>query len=602
MELSKFRQEMADKFIAALKEDKIPWHQGWERIERPVNAISGQKYRGINSLWLSYTASEKGYSDPRWCTFKQAQENGWRVKKDEKGTRIEFFSLYDKLSKKNITSQEAEKIREENPDKYNERIRLVSRTYIVFNGSQIAGIPEYIHKEENNILNKNDLINLRDTLIRNMNVNFSEGGDRAFYLPGKDAIHMPPVSAFKTDYDYMSTFLHESGHATGAKERLDRDLTGSFGSEKYAAEELRAEIASAFTAQLTGIPYGQSELMENHKAYIQSWISILDNNPNELFKAIKDAEKISDYLIEKGELLMEHKKLDEPEIEISFTENKLLKEFLASIYSDGKISFALGNAILEYLDEKQHFERDIDEVEVYGYDKTDFKINLVIDGEDFGYDGRFDIGDGREGGNGTVIEHIASYMRERINNNPYNESAEKLAEMQSYLDKVIPVLRAYSVLSYDEQKIFDEFKKQHPIEAVKKYACSEIDDMIKEVTDKVLMVKEAFVSELHSEDEEQECDWKICQIDEKQIENMMLTSQTEELEDALYELKNSPYITNKQRLETLDFVRDVEEKVNAAQNGNKEFGDRKVQTANVSDTKQKMKLHHDKEQKRRRSR
>lgn len=101
-----------------------------------------------------------------------------------------------------------------------------------------------------------------------------------------------------------ATFLHESAHASGAKHRLNRDLSGRFGSESYAKEELRAEIASAFTASATGIKYEQSPTMENHAAYIQNWIKVLENNPNELFAAIKDAEKISDYLLEKGELIV----------------------------------------------------------------------------------------------------------------------------------------------------------------------------------------------------------------------------------------------------------------------------------------------------------
>lgn len=308
MELNKFRKEIADKFIAALKEDIIPWHQDWTSVGRPRNAITEQPYHGNNAFWLSYMAMERKYNDPRWCTFKQAGDNGWKIKKGEKGTRVEFFSLYDKLLKKKITSIEAENIRKQNPDEYNERIRLVSQTYLVFNGSQIIGIPEYIPEGDRNLINEYDLISCRDKIIKNMEVGFGEGGDRAYYSPIMDEIHMPEISSFETDYGYMSTFLHEAAHATGAKSRLDRDLTGLFGSKGYASEELRAEIASAFTAQLTGISYEQSEFMENHKAYVQSWISVLENNPNELFRAIKDAEKISDYLIEKGELLMEHKK------------------------------------------------------------------------------------------------------------------------------------------------------------------------------------------------------------------------------------------------------------------------------------------------------
>lgn len=103
---------------------------------------------------------------------------------------------------------------------------------------------------------------------------------------------------------YACTFLHECGHATGHPSRLNRDMSGGFGSESYAREELRAEIASAFTAQAIGLHLTDEQLqphMELHKAYIQSWASALQDAPGELFRAIKDAEKISDYLIEKGE-------------------------------------------------------------------------------------------------------------------------------------------------------------------------------------------------------------------------------------------------------------------------------------------------------------
>ena len=141
-----------------------------------------------------------------------------------------------------------------------------------------------------------------------MGLDFHEGGTEAYYRPSSDSITMPPDTYFKDDYGYMSTFLHECGHATGHESRLNRDLTGRFGSPEYAKEELRAEIASAFTAQDLGFgvsPDGLTLALDNHKAYIQSWISVIEDQPNELFAAIKDAEKISDYLLEKGEFIQD---------------------------------------------------------------------------------------------------------------------------------------------------------------------------------------------------------------------------------------------------------------------------------------------------------
>lgn len=68
------------------------------------------------------------------------------------------------------------------------------------------------------------------------------------------------------------------------------------------------------------------------------------------------------------------------------------------------MSFALGNKLLGVLDEKQHREREGDK-NIGWYHKTDFEISAVFDGEDFHYDGRFDIGDGE----GDLIAHIKNY-------------------------------------------------------------------------------------------------------------------------------------------------------------------------------------------------
>ena len=199
-------------------------------------------------MWLSFQADRKGYSDPRWCTFKQAKDKGWHVKKDEKSTLVEFWSLYDKKTRKTIDDKEAARIIRDDPDRKDDII-LMSRAYCIFNGDQIEGIPELPLKNEIDIeaIRAN-----RDTLLKNMDVGFREQGSEAYYTPSADRITMPPEELFNDTYSYMATFLHESGHATGASHRMNRDLSGFFGSEAYTKEELRAEIASAFTAQALG--------------------------------------------------------------------------------------------------------------------------------------------------------------------------------------------------------------------------------------------------------------------------------------------------------------------------------------------------------------
>jgi antirestriction protein ArdC len=89
------------------------------------------------------------------------------------------------------------------------------------------------------------------------------GGDKAFYVPAKDYIQMPPMSAFENVSSYYATIFHELGHLTGHENRLDRNLTTRFGTEAYAAEELVAELTSAFLCAELGV---QVEL--RHSGYI----------------------------------------------------------------------------------------------------------------------------------------------------------------------------------------------------------------------------------------------------------------------------------------------------------------------------------------------
>jgi antirestriction protein ArdC len=79
------------------------------------------------------------------------------------------------------------------------------------------------------------------------------GGDRACYIPALDFITLPPESAFKSREHFLATSLHECGHWTGAKSRLDRDLKSRFNEKAYAAEELIAELNSAFLCAHLGI-------------------------------------------------------------------------------------------------------------------------------------------------------------------------------------------------------------------------------------------------------------------------------------------------------------------------------------------------------------
>lgn len=295
---SPVREALVKMFLDSLYQDRFPWSAGWIQL-RPRNAVNEKNYRGINRLYLSQIAEDNGWTDPRWCTFKQAKEKGWHIMKGAKASHVEYWAFYDTIQQKLLSWEEARKLVSADPT-YEKDLRLNCRTYAVFNAAQIEGIPPL----KTTMLDIGDLRQCRDTLINNIGVGFRSAGDRAYYSPSSDCITLPPETVFHDKYLYMSTFLHEAGHATGHPSRLDRNLSVLHGSDDYAKEELRAEIASAFVAQDLRIPQTDRQNDHhriNHAAYIQSWIAKLEKDPDELFRAVNDAETIADYLIEKGE-------------------------------------------------------------------------------------------------------------------------------------------------------------------------------------------------------------------------------------------------------------------------------------------------------------
>lgn len=317
-EKQKARNFLIDMYIESLKEDEIPWRMGWSDGSKLFNPISDKEYHGVNILTLMAVSRKEGYEDPRWCTFKQASDKGWHIKKGAKGTPVEYWMPYDTENRKWLTWSE---FRDLDMDE-KEKCSLFCKTSYVFNAQQIEGIPEY-QQEWNEWINPAPFV---DRLIDNMGVDYLEAGDSAYYKPSHDRVVIPVRETFYDDYSYNSVRLHELCHATGHPSRLNRNILNPFGGEEYAKEELRAEISASFISQDIGLPVSDANL-DNHKAYIQSWIKILENNPEELFKAIKDAEAIEKYALEIGEW----DKVYEEELRL---QNEKLINYMGKIMTD----------------------------------------------------------------------------------------------------------------------------------------------------------------------------------------------------------------------------------------------------------------------------
>lgn len=294
--MTKLQQQLAEQFLHILEEEKLDWKKEWSGLSgRPYNPVSKTVYHGSNYFSLLLTSMAKGYQDPRWCTFAQIKEQGWTLKAGKgQSAKIEFWYPYDREQKKAISWQEFR----EAGGQINDRYQLFSRAYSVYNGDMIVGIPK-LEVTQNEI----QPVELVDTISRNMGVPISyHQTDRAFYRPVEDRIYLPYRQQFDSEYAYASTALHELSHATGSEHRLNRKQGGEFGTEPYAYEELVAEISSCFLS--SELPMGQTEEhLQNHKAYVQSWIQGIKEQPDALFRAVKDAEQAAVYLEYHGGLI-----------------------------------------------------------------------------------------------------------------------------------------------------------------------------------------------------------------------------------------------------------------------------------------------------------
>ncbi len=282
------RKKLVDQIIENMKNGYLIPKSQWNAAAFQIhNPISGARYHGANMLKLYLTSINNGYQDNRWMTFKQAASKGYHVKQGEKGIRLEKY-IFDKvIEKENPDTGKMEKV----------RVKLAKpmiNTFVVFNGEQIEGIPELVMPEIKQ--QDSEIWDIADSLIASSECPVKEEAQgQAYYSPKRDSITLPPREIFTSPEAFTTTLIHEMCHSTGHESRLNRKLLNSFGSPEYALEELRAELGAFFMGSDLEIEDSE-ELLASHTQYLESWISVLENDPNELFRAMSDSQKAVDRL------------------------------------------------------------------------------------------------------------------------------------------------------------------------------------------------------------------------------------------------------------------------------------------------------------------
>ena len=281
------------EIIAALEggpgEWRAPWFHDGTDIARPTNVASGKKYRGVNVLALWVAGMAAGYGDGLWGTYRQWQAAGAQVRKGERSTSVVLWK----------TIKDTRHADDE--DEESGSGRLFARAFNVFNAAQVDGYERPTADDvaaggpagDAHELPESARLAHAEEFIANLGIKTVFGGSRAYYLPSSDTVFMPHFSAFQDAVSFYSTWLHEHGHGSGASHRLDRDLSGSFGSASYAAEELVVEIMSGFVLADLGIAHHPRP---DHAAYVESWLKCLKHDDRAIFKAASKAQQAADWM------------------------------------------------------------------------------------------------------------------------------------------------------------------------------------------------------------------------------------------------------------------------------------------------------------------
>ena len=292
-----YHEQFAARIIAAIEAGTAPWQKPWKPGETflPRNIASDRAYRGGNALHLATEATGRGYSDPRWGSYRQIAQAGGQVRKSETGTPIMYV---DRARRMPVLDDRGVPVLEADGTPVTKTVirdRPLVRVHHVFNVEQADGLrlpaldapaPEWTRHAR------------AEAILRHSGVRIDHvTGDRAFYRLADDRIVLPARGQFPTAAGYYQTALHELGHATGHPSRLDRPtLTAGAAnpaSAMYAREELRAEIASV----MTGARVGVGSEPRHGAAYVEAWVAVLKDDPREIRAAAADAQRISDWLV-----------------------------------------------------------------------------------------------------------------------------------------------------------------------------------------------------------------------------------------------------------------------------------------------------------------
>ena len=126
-------EQITNGIASAIEEGTGKYEAPWHALSMPLNAVNRKPYRGVNVLMLWAATQKSGYTCNEWATYRQWQEAGAQVRKEERSTTVVFWKFYDRSEEQ-----------QEDSDVQEDRPRCFARCYHVFNASQVEGyLPKF---------------------------------------------------------------------------------------------------------------------------------------------------------------------------------------------------------------------------------------------------------------------------------------------------------------------------------------------------------------------------------------------------------------------------------------------------------------------------
>ncbi|UEO00479.1 ssDNA-binding domain-containing protein [Acidiferrobacter thiooxydans] len=271
-------QQVTNQIIEAMETSQGQGRRLWDsQPSLPLNLSTGKPYSGMNILILWSASLSHGYRSPYWLTYKQAEAMGGQVRKGEHGTACVFYKPWESQETNSETGETETKT------------GAVLKSFRVFNLDQVDGIEAPATEARAPF----EVLADAERLLQHTPAPIIEGGHQACYIPSRDEIRLPARETFINPEAFYSTACHEMTHASGHKSRLDRNLSGRFGDEAYAMEELVAELGAAFLCAEVGIlPATRAD----HAHYLANWVRVLRSDRKAIFTAAAAASKAAAYI------------------------------------------------------------------------------------------------------------------------------------------------------------------------------------------------------------------------------------------------------------------------------------------------------------------